>query len=143
MSAPNHAVKPGRVGSGIRLLSALAILIGGALHVRLAYDAYGTSDLITLFFLNGIGSACVAAWILYDRQPFSILAGLGVSAVSLVAFALSRMGDGVVGFRGVGLDPSPDAALVLGVEAVAMILLLVAVANARGEIATIAKQLRR
>lgn len=143
MSASNNAVEPGRVSSWIRLLSALAILVGGALHVRLAYDAYGTSDLITLFFLNGIGSACVAGWILYDRQPFSLLAGLGVSAVSLVALVLSRVGDGVVGFRGVGLDPSPDVAFVLGAEAVAVIALLVAVANARRDIAAIARQLRR
>ena len=44
----------------------------------LPLDGYGNDDLITVFFLNAIGSALVAAWIAYDRRPLPLLAGLGV-----------------------------------------------------------------
>ena len=125
-----------------RHLGAIAVLAGGLLHVRLAFDAYGTGDLITLFFLNGIGSAVVAALLVYDRGPLSLFAGLGVSTVSLAAFGLSRVGDGVVGFRGVGLEPSPDAGLTVGVEALAVVLLLAAAFAERRELGEMLGRLR-
>jgi hypothetical protein len=120
--------------TGLRTVGVVAVLAGGALHLRLALDGYGNDDLITLFFLNAIGSALVAAWMTYDRRPLPLLAGLGVSAVSLLAFGLSRVGDGVVGFRGVGLEPAPDVLLTLGAEAVAVVALAIAVVRVRGEL---------
>lgn len=117
-----------------RLVGAAAVIAGGALHLRLALDDYGNDDLITLFFLNAIGSALVAAWLAYDRRPLPLLAGLGLSVMSLLAFAMSRVGDGVVGFRGVGLEPAPDAVLTVGVEAIAVVVLAVAAVGARDEL---------
>lgn len=107
----------------LRSAGAVALLAGGALHCRLALDGYGTDDLVTLFFVNAIGSALVGMWLALDRTGFALLAGLGISAVSLAALGLSRTGDGVVGFRGVGLDPAPDVALTLVAEAAAVLLL--------------------
>ncbi len=127
----------------VRIAASAALLIGGALHARLAFDGYGTTDLITLFFLNAVGSALVAAWIAYDRTPFSLMAGVGVSAVSLLAFGLSRAGDGVVGFRGVGLEPSPDVLLTLVAEGLAVLLLAFAVLRERHELVAVVQQLRR
>ncbi len=127
----------------LRIASAAAVLLGGALHARLAFDSYGTTDLITLFFLNAIGSAFVAAWIAYDRTPFSLTAGLGVSTVSLLAFALSRVGDGVVGFRGVGLEPAPDALLTIVAEGLAMLLLASALLRERHQLVAVVQRLRR
>ena len=126
----------------LRIAAATALLIGGALHARLAFDGYGTTDLITLFFLNAVGSALVVAWIAYDRGPFALLAGIGVSTVSLLAFGLSRVGDGVVGFRGVGLDPGPDALLTLVAEGLALLLLAVALLRARHQLVAVVQQLR-
>ena len=127
----------------LRIAAAAALLIGGALHARLAFDSYGTTDLITLFFLNAVGSALVAAWIAYDRTPFALLAGLGVSTVSLMAFALSRVGDGVVGFRGVGLEPGPDALLTIVAEGLAVLLLASALLRERHQLVAVVQQLRR
>ena len=142
MNAPLPAVASLPAGPWVRTIGALAILAGGALHVRLAFDEYGTDDLITLFFLNGIGSALIAAWVVYDRRPFALLAGLGLSTVSLAALGLSRVGDGVVGFRGVGLDPAPDVALTVVAEATAIVLLLAGLFGARRELVAIYRQLR-
>jgi hypothetical protein len=126
----------------LAVLGAIAVLAGGALHVRLGFDDYGTEDLVTVFFLNGVGSALVAAWIAYDRRPFALLAGLGISTVSLLAFGLSRRGDGVLGFRGVGLDPSPDVALTLLAEGVATLALGAALLASRAELGALAGRLR-
>ena len=51
------------------------------------------------------------------------MAGIGVAAGSLVALALSRTGDGLLGFQGNGLDPAPDALLTIVFEGVALVLL--------------------
>jgi hypothetical protein len=127
----------------LRIAAAAALLTGGALHARLAFDSYGTADLITLFFLNALGSALVVAWIVYDRTPFALMAGLGVSTVSLLAFGLSRVGGGVVGFRGVGLEPGPDALLTLVAEGLAVLLLAVALLRERHQLVAVVHQLRR
>jgi hypothetical protein len=118
----------------VALLAAGSVLAAGAVHTRLGFEAYGTADLVTVFFLNGAGSAVVAAWIAYDRRPFPLLAGLGVSLTSLLAFALSRVGDGVLGFRATGLDPAPEAAITLATEVLATGFLLAALAARRTEL---------
>lgn len=125
----------------MRALGAVLLLAGGLLHVRLAFDAYGTPDLITVFFLNGIGSAVVAAWIAYDRRPLPAVAGIGLSVVSLAAFGLSRVGDGVLGFRATGLDPSPDAALTLAAEVAATLVLSAVLVASRAEVGSLVRQL--
>ena len=134
-------VGPGRPRA-LAVLGAVGVLAGGVLHVRLGFDDYGTQDLVTVFFLNGVGSALVAAWIAYDRRPYPLLGGLGISIVSLLAFGLSRRGDGVLGFRGVGLDPSPDVALTLLAEVVATFALGGALLASRAELSALAGQLR-
>ena len=132
-----------RVTRWPRTLGAAALLAGGALHANLAFDSYGTHDLTTLFFMNAIGSALVAAWMVYDRRPLPLLGALGVSAVSLLAFGLSRVGDGVVGFRGVGLEPSPDAIATLIAEGIAVVLITTALFAERSDVRALVRQLRR
>lgn len=118
-----------------------ALLVGGALHVRLAFDQYGTPNLMKLFFLNGLVSGLVVAWIALGPRPFAAIAGLGVSLVSLVAFGLSRIGNGIVGFRATGLAPAPDAALTLVAELVAAGILGAFVLSSRAELAGQARDL--
>lgn len=122
-------------------IGAVAVLAGGALHLRLAVDGYGTDDLISSFFVNAVVSAAVGAWLAYGRSPLPHLAGLGVSVLSLAAFALSRTGDGVLGFKGAGLDPSPDAALTLAAEAVATVALVVALVADRDAVRAFGRSL--
>jgi hypothetical protein len=130
-----------RASQGLQLIGAAAVLAGGALHARLALQAYGTPDLVIVFFLNAIGSAVIAALLAYRPGPLSTAAGLGISVVSLVAFGLSRTGDGVLGFRGVGLDPAPDAALSVGVEGLAVLVLVAALLASKDQIRRLATQL--
>jgi len=111
-----------------RLLGSALLLLGGALHSSLAFDGYGPSELVEMFFLNGMASAGIAVAIAFRSGWVAPVAGIAVSSASLFAFVLSRLGDGVLGFRGSGLDPAPEALLILVVEISAVLLLsLVAV----------------
>lgn len=107
----------------LRLIGAALLIAGGSIHTWLAFDHYGTADLENVFFVNGAVSAVVAATIVLTRGPIAPLFGVGISAVSLFAFALSRVGEGVVGFRATGLDPTPEAPLTLLVEIAALLVL--------------------
>lgn len=118
----------------LRLLGAALLLVGGAIHTWLAFDGYGTADLEKVFLLNGAGSAVVAAAIVLSRGPLAPLFGIGISAVSLLAFGLSRVGDGVIGFRATGLDPAPEAALTILAEIAALVVLGLVTASHREEI---------
>lgn len=118
----------------LRLLGAAMLLMGGAMHSSLAFDGYGTRALVEMFFLNGIASAAIAAVIAIGRGWSGAMAGIGISATSLLAFALSRVGNGVLGFRGNGLDPAPEALLTLMFELVALALLSALVLERRDEI---------
>lgn len=107
----------------LRLAGTALLLVGGAIHVVLAFDGYGTSTLEDMFLLNGAGSAIVAIAVLLVRGPVPALAGIGLAASSLLALALSRSGDGVFGFRGTGLDPMPEVPLTILVEVAAVVVL--------------------
>lgn len=112
-----------RRSGNLRLVGAGLLIVGGAIHTWLAFDRYGTADLESVFFVNGAASALVAAAIVLSRGVIAPVAGVGLSAVSLVAFLLSRIGDGVLGFRATGLDPVPEAPLTLLVEGAALVVL--------------------
>lgn len=125
---------------GRRLLGAVLLLAGGAVHTRLAFDKYGSEELIAVFFLNGLASAVFAVAITLSTHPFAPVAGIGVAAVSLAAFALSRVGDGVLGFRGHGLDPAPEALLTLLFESAALAVLASVVLDRRQELVATDRQ---
>lgn len=118
----------------MRVLGAVLLIAGGAIHTWLAFDGYGTSDLETVFLLNGAGSALAAAALALTRGPIAALVGAGISAVSLLAFAMSRIGDGVMGFRATGLEPAPEALLTLVVEAAALLVIGAVIVNERARL---------
>jgi hypothetical protein len=68
----------------------------------------------------------VAAYLALRDDVLGLLAGLALSIGSLVALALSRRGDGILGFREVGWNPSPDTAVTVAVEIAAVVVLLAA-----------------
>lgn len=115
----------------LRLTGAALVLVGGAIHAWLAFDHYGTATLEDLFFANAAVSAIVAAVIVLTRGVLAPLAGIAVAASSLIAFGLSRVGEGIAGFRATGLEPTPEGLLTVIVEVLAVVVLGVAVISYR------------
>ena len=106
----------------LRLVGAALVLLGGALHLKLQLDDYGTESIGRAFALNAVASGLVAAYLVLRDDLLGPLAGMAVSAGSLVAFALSRTGDGILDFRETGFD-APYSALTVAVEGLALVVL--------------------
>jgi hypothetical protein len=116
---------------GLRLVGAVLVLVGGALHLQLQLGEYGTEAIGRAFALNALVSGLVAAYLVLRADVLGPLAGMALSAGSLVAFAMSRVGDGILDFRETGFE-APNAALTVIVEALALVVLAgAAVATAR------------
>jgi plastocyanin len=112
------------LGRLLRIVAAIALLIGGLIHLQLYFKGYRNIDKIgTSFVLNAIGSGVIAAAVAWRREPIVKLAGIGLAVGTLIGFFLSRQGDGLFDFREQGLQPSPQAALALVVEIGAIVLL--------------------
>ena len=112
-------------------MGAVLVLVGGAIHLRLNLDDYGSDDILTAFALNALASALVAAYLVLRRDTTGPLAGLALSIGSLAAFVMSRRGDGILGFREVGWNPSPEAALTVIVEVAAVVVLALTLVEVR------------
>ncbi len=126
-----------RIDVGLRLVAALAILIGGLVHLELyfrgGYRSFPNANLGRSFLVNGVASVLVAAVLLMRRDAIVRLAGMAVSVGTLIAFYLTRQTDkGIFGFAEKGLQPSPQAALALIVELVAFVVLLASFVPALG-----------
>ena len=114
------------VATPLRLAAAAAVLVGGLVHLQLYFDGYRdfpNDNLGRSFLANGVASAVLAAALVVRRDILIRLAAIGVSAGTLIAFALSRTDSGIFGFSESGLRPSPQAALTLVTEILAIVLL--------------------
>jgi plastocyanin len=112
------------IGRPLRIVAALALLIGGLVHLQLYFEGYRSIDKIgPSFLLNAIASGVVAAALVARRDWFVRLAGIGVALGTIGAFIISRQGDGLFDFREQGLNPSPQAIIALVVEIVAIVTL--------------------
>ena len=112
------------IGRHLRIAAAIALLVGGLVHLQLYFDGYRSIDRIgPSFLLNAIASGLIAAVLAARRDWFVRLAGIGVALGTLGAFALSRRGNGLFNFREQGLSPSPQAVVALLVEIAAIVAL--------------------
>lgn len=115
-----------RFGTGARLCAAGALAVCGLVHLQLYFDGYRNlpdANLGRSFVLNGVASLVVGAALVWRRDVLVRLAGIAVAGGTLVAFGLSRTGDGVFGLRETGLEPSPQALVALAAEVVALLTL--------------------
>ena len=110
----------------LRLAGAVLVLAGGVIHLKLNLDDYGNDDILMAFALNAGASALVAAYLALRDDVVGPIAGIGLSVGSLLAFTLSRRGDGILDYREVGWNPSPEAALTVAVELAALAVLAAA-----------------
>jgi hypothetical protein len=120
----------------LRLVGAVLVLLGGAVHLKLNLDDYGNDDILKAFALNAAASALVAAYLVLRDDIVGPIAGLAVSLGSLGAFAMSRRGDGLLDFREVGWNPSPEAVLTFAIEVAAVVVLALALVEIRRSSAT-------
>jgi hypothetical protein len=121
----------------LRLIGAVLVLAGGALHLKLQLvDDYGPLDIRRSFALNAAVSGLVAAYLVLRDDVVGPLAGIAVSVGTLLAFGLSRTGDGILEFREVGWNPAPEAVLTVVVEVAAIVVLAMAAGPQVRELAT-------
>ena len=106
----------------LRLVGAGLVLVGGAVHLKLQLDEYGTEGIGRTFALNAIASGLVVLYLVLRRDLIGPLAAIVVSAGTLVGFALSRVGDGLLDFRERGFD-APYSLLTVVTEALALVAL--------------------
>lgn len=108
-----------------RVLAAVAVLVGGYVHLRLYDDGYRDVPDVMLgrsFLANAVASGVVVALLATWRSRLALLAGLGIALGTLGAFAKSRIGDGIFGFTETGLQPSPEALVALVSEIAAAVI---------------------
>ncbi len=106
-----------------RLSAAIAVLVGGLVHLQLYFDGYRSlpdPNLGRSFIANGVASVVIAAALLVRKDALLRLAGIGVALATLGAFALSRTDRGIFGLRETGLNPSPQALIALIAEVAAI-----------------------
>jgi plastocyanin len=118
----------------LRYFGAVLLLVGGLVHLQLYFDGYRdfpNENLGRSFLLNAAASVAVAALLFLRRDTLVRLAGVAIAAGTLVAFALSRTGDGIFGFTESGLNPSPQASIALLAEIGAIAVLLASLAVER------------
>jgi hypothetical protein len=115
----------------LRLVGAVLVLLGGAIHLKLNLDDYGNDDILKAFALNAAASALVAAYLVLRDDIAGPIAGLAVSIGSLGALAMSRRGDGLLDFREVGWNPSPEAVLTVAIEVAAVVVLALVLVEIR------------
>ncbi|MGD9998391.1 MAG: cupredoxin family copper-binding protein [Ilumatobacteraceae bacterium] len=122
-------------GSALRIVAAVALVVGGLVHLQLYFDGYRdvpNANLGRSFLLNGFGSAAIALALVARREAVVRLAAVAMVVGTLVAFTLSRTDRGVFGFTESGFEPSPQAALALISEVVALVALALTFAPAVG-----------
>ena len=106
-----------------RLSAAITLLAGGLVHFQLYFDGYRSlpdANLGRSFIANGVASVVIAAALLVRRDALLRLAGIGLALGTLGAFAMSRRGNGILGLRETGLNPSPQALIALIAEVAAI-----------------------
>lgn len=118
-----------------RLVAALAVLVGGLVHLQLYFDGYRSAPDANLgrsFIANGVASVVIAAALVVRSDKVVRLAGIALALGTLVAFAMSRRGGGIFGLRESGLQPSPHALIALIAEIAIVVLLGISLLPAVG-----------
>lgn len=140
-----------RIVGGAAVVAAIAVAVGGYLHLEIWKGGYRYAPVKEMFLLNvGLSGAVAVALLLHPRRLIAA-AGIVLSAGSLTAFALSR-GPGLPSRHGIfteiGLAPlnvrflgGPAAVTLLAAEAVAVVCCAVMLLVPRVSV-TPARQLR-
>jgi plastocyanin len=115
-----------KIGRVLRIIAAIALLIGGLVHLQLYYaegyrSAGEDANIGRSFLLNAISSAVVAALLFATKSVIVRVLGILVAAGTLLAFIITRTSDALFNFEESGLKPSPQATIALVVEIIAIL----------------------
>ena len=115
------------VGRLLRAGGAMALFVAGLVHLDLYFGGYRDAGSVPAFgrsiLLDAVVSMVVAVAVAARREWFVRLAGIAVPVGTLAALAYTHTEHTFLGFQGDGLDPSPQAQIVLVAEIVAILLL--------------------
>ncbi|MDQ1424649.1 MAG: hypothetical protein QOD72_2147 [Acidimicrobiaceae bacterium] len=110
----------------VRVAAALAVAVAGYVHLILYRRSYHAIPRVgAMFAIDVVIAAGVAAALVVTRHRVVVFVGLAQTAAALGGFALSRT-IGLWGFKEPGFNPAPHAAVALGAELAALLLLIVA-----------------
>lgn len=116
-----------KLGGVLRIGGAIALLGAGLVHLDLYFGGYRNAGSVPNFgrtiLLNAIASGVVAIAVAARGEWFVRLAGIALPVVTLAAFTFTHTGHTFLEFQGDGLQPSPQAQLVLVAEVAAIVLL--------------------
>lgn len=117
----------------LRIVAAVLILIQAVTHVQRWLEGYRAIDVIgPLFIVNAVAAVVVAVVLVARGGLASGLAGIGLSLVTLVAFALSRQAT-LFGFSESRWDTLAFFAVGAEVAAVLVLLAWASLASRSGE----------
>jgi plastocyanin len=115
------------IGRSLRIGGAMALFVAGLVHLDLYFGGYRSAGTVPTFgrsiLLNAVVSVIVAAVVAVRRDWFVRLVGIAVPLATLAAFSYTHSHHTLFGFQGDGLDPSPQAQIVLVAEIAAVVLL--------------------
>jgi hypothetical protein len=112
-----------RLPAALPLAGAGLLAAGGWVHWCLYRHGYRAIPGIgPLFVFNALTSAALAVLVAVRRELVVRLAGLALTAASLAGFVASRT-VGLLSFRERGLQPAPQAPLVLAIELLCVVVL--------------------
>jgi len=112
-----------RLPAALPLAGAGLLAAGGWVHWCLYRHGYRYIPTIgPLFMLNALSSLALAVLVAVRRELLVRVAGLLLAGTSLAAFVASRT-VGLLSFRERGLQPAPQAPLVLAIEVLALVVL--------------------
>ncbi|HKN92429.1 MAG TPA: hypothetical protein VJ622_19390 [Acidimicrobiia bacterium] len=112
-----------RLPVALPLAAAGLLAAGGWVHWCLYRHGYRYIPAIgPLFMLNALSSLTLAVLVALRRELLVRVAGLLLAGASLAAFVASRT-VGLLSFRERGLQPAPQAPMVLAVEVLALVVL--------------------
>jgi hypothetical protein len=110
----------------VRVTAALAVAVAGYVHLILYRRSYHAIPRVgAMFAIDVVIAAGVAAALVVRHDRVVVFVGLAQTAAALGGFALSRT-IGLLGFKETGFDPAPHAAVALGAELAALVLLTIA-----------------
>ncbi len=116
-----------RIGQLLRIGGAIALLVAGLVHLDLYFGGYRSAGTVPGFgrsiMFDAIAFGVVAVAVAARREWYVRGAGIALALGTLAGFWYTHSGHTMLGFESDGLEPSPQAAIALVAEILAVVLI--------------------